>query len=474
MEETKVLQINLVPVSPMANTLHQILKSCENPRIEARQEDYNATHRDFAPLLSHFNPDLIFLVLGATDVARDHAVIHSLSTAAEGLPIVVLTEAEKPEDMIGLLRMGAVDFINPPITPVDVLPRIWRLLEQRRPREASLHSLKETIGLKQLVGQDRAFAAEIEKIPIVAKCDANVLILGETGTGKELCGRAIHYLSPRASKAFVPVNCGAIPLELVENELFGHAKGAFTGASKAFSGLIHEADGGTLFLDEIDCLPLQAQVKFLRFLQDKEYKPLGSSKLSQADVRVIVASNIDLDEAVSEGKFRRDLFYRLNIVPITLPPLRDRKEDIPLLARHFLEIFASEFKKRVVDFTSEALQKLLTYEWPGNVRELENVVERAIIFSKGHVIQDGDIILPHLKNVLQQETFHEAKSRAITQFEKRYIQDLLLAYGGNITRAAKAAQKNRRAFWELIRKYKIDVRSYKPGPLEHLDPSGPG
>lgn len=252
----------------------------------------------------------------------------------------------------------------------------------------------------------------------------------------------------------------------MENELFGHAKGAFTGAATSYSGLIHQADGGTLFLDEIDCMSLQAQVKFLRFLQDKECKPLGSGKAFQVDVRIIAASNIDLENAVAEGKFRPDLFYRLNIIPLLLPPLHVRKKDIPLLARHFLNKYAWEFDKPAGDFTPEALQRLLAYEWPGNVRELENVIERAVVFSKDETIHEKDIVLPHLRDVSSQETFREAKSRAIIQFEKKYIQDLLLAYGGNITKAATAAQKHRRAFWELIRKYRIDARNYKPRLLE--------
>jgi DNA-binding NtrC family response regulator len=371
-------------------------------------------------------------------------------------PVIAINDDGKVEDIIKLLRFGVVDFIIPPIKTVDLLPRIWRFLKQN-PEDKCIQILKEKIGLKQLVGKDPAFLSEIEKIPLTAKCDVNVLILGETGTGKELCARAIHYLSLRTGKPFIPVNCGAIPTELVENELFGHEKGAFTGAFRAFPGLIHEAHGGTLFLDEIDCLPLQMQVKLLRFLQDKEYRQLGSTKMHQADVRIIAASNIDLEKIVSEGGFRRDLFYRLNVISISLPPLRERKVDIPLLTRHFLDKYAYEYNKQVRDLSSEALQKLLIYEWPGNVRELENVIQRTIVFSLQPIIHKTEIVLPLSKKSEVQESFRAKKSRAIAQFEKNYIQGILLAYRGNITQAAKAAQKNRRAFWELIRKYRIDV-----------------
>jgi len=329
------------------------------------------------------------------------------------------------------------------------------------PDEEMVSLLKETMGLEQIVGKDLAFLKEINKIPLVANCDAGVLILGETGTGKELCARAIHYLGPRSGKPFVPINCGAIPTELVENELFGHVKGAFTGACKSYPGLIYETDGGTLFLDEIDCLPLQAQVKLLRFLQDKEYRQLGSTNVNQADVRVIAASNLNLEKGISEGKFRQDLFYRLNIIPLALPPLRDRKGDIIPLAKHFLGKYASELKKPIKEITLEALQKLLAYDWPGNVRELENVVQRAVIFSHHAVIQGGHITLPHANRSPLEETFQAQKARVIAEFEKNYIQNLLRVHQGNISQAARFAQKNRRAFWELMRKHEIYVPDFR-------------
>jgi DNA-binding NtrC family response regulator len=290
-----------------------------------------------------------------------------------------------------------------------------------------------------------------------------VLITGETGTGKEMCARSIHYLSPRANKPFVPFNCGAIPTDLLENELFGHAPGAFTGAAASQPGLIREADAGTLFLDDVDCLPLLSQVKLLRFLQEKEYRQLGSAKIHQADVRVIAATNADLEAAVEKGRLRHDLFYRLNVIPISLPALRDRREDIPLIARHFLKKYSIEFDKQLAGFTSEALKILMLYDWPGNVRELEHVVERAVLFCDQTLIRENDICLPINKSKTCQMSFKEAKANVVKEFERSYIERLLLSYKGNITKAAQAAQKNRRAFWELIRKHQIDVQSFKPG-----------
>ncbi len=345
------------------------------------------------------------------------------------------------------------------------LLRTLRRQKQVRENETLTQTLKEKLGLRQLIGESATFLAEISKIPAVARCDVSVLISGETGTGKEVCARAIHYLSPRARNPFVPVNCGAIPTELVENELFGHERGAFTDASTSQGGLIHEAEGGTLFLDEVDSLPALAQVKLLRFLQEKEYRRLGSTKTYQADVRIIAATNSDLEETVRTGKLRQDLYYRLNILLLTLPPLRERREDIPPLARHFLAEYAAEFNKQVIDFSADAISALVLYEWPGNVRELEHIVERAVVLSEQAVIHKADIALPRVETPPHQDSFRDAKAKVIARFERTYIADLLLAHQGNITKAAQAARKNRRAFWQLMHKYDIDPSSLKSKAL---------
>ena len=325
----------------------------------------------------------------------------------------------------------------------------------------TIQSLTEKLGLQQLIGQSSLFASEINKIPLVARSDASVLISGETGTGKEMVARAIHYLSPRAGKAFVPINCGAIPIELVENELFGHDRGAFTGAASARDGLIHEAEQGTLFLDEVNSMPLFAQVKLLRFLQTKEYRRLGSTKSLNGDVRIIAACNADLEAELEAGTLRRDLYYRLNVVPIVLPPLRARGNDIIILARHFLAKYAAKLNNPVEDFSPEAERKLLLYSWPGNVRELEHVIERILILCTDKIIQADHIVLPSRETNSSQLSFQEAKANVISQFETTYIQSLLTVYKGNITRAAQAAQKERRTFWQLVRKHNIDVQQFK-------------
>jgi two-component system, NtrC family, response regulator GlrR len=321
--------------------------------------------------------------------------------------------------------------------------------------------------LAGLIGSSPAFLQQLERIPVVAGCDAGVLILGETGTGKELCAQAVHYLSDRASHPWVAVNCGALPADLVEAELFGHVRGAFTHAHESRTGLVAQAAGGTLFLDEVDSMPPLAQVKLLRFLQDKEFRPVGSSRSQHADVRVIAASNVNLGQLAAKGAFRCDLYYRLNVLTLTLPALRQRAEDVLPLAHHFMAHFAREFERSVSALSDAARNAIVSYGWPGNVRELQHAVERGVLLAPGH-----EVLAPDL-GIAAEETpeapqgdpssFQAAKARAVEVFERDYIERLLARYGGNITHAADAAAKNRRAFWQLIRKHGIDSGKYRTG-----------
>ena len=476
----RILLLDLNPAVPVRQTLQTILKSSQRPVVELiegsvgmdetlyfsstrgadslvwRQDDEHS----LATLISSSKPDLVFVLLSPTLLENAGRLFRSFQGELSKTPFVVVVEAGEPDQMFELLTLGAADFISPPLTASMVLPRLWRLIGTKNQEETISFTLKEQLGLKKLVGKSPSFLSVIKKIPVVSKCDANVLITGETGTGKELVAQAIHYLSPRAAKPFVPVNCGAIPTELVENELFGHQAGAYTGALSKQLGLIHEAEGGTIFLDEIDCLPLLVQTKLLRFLQDREYRVLGSAKVVKADVRVIAASNIDLGKAVEEGTFRGDLYYRLSVIPLALPALRERVEDIPQLARHFLRKM-----HHTADFTPDAIQKLLLHPWPGNIRELENVVEQAIVFSDRPILGAENLSLPATNGTASPHSFREAKAIVVNNFEREYINKLLLAYGGNISQAAHAAQKNRRSFWELIRKHGIEVNRFKPASL---------
>ena len=404
---------------------------------------------------------LIFLLLPPGHAAPGGALIQTIRKDQPDLPVIAVVDQLGATDTLELFRMGASDLITLPLRSGDTLPRVWRLLEQQERRKSVVHTLVERVRLKLMVGQAPNFLAEIKKIPLIARCDSRVLISGETGTGKEMCARAIHYLSPRKSGPFVSVNCGAIPTELVENELFGHERGAFTGANTSKQGLVQEAEAGTIFLDEIDCLPPMSQVKLLRFLQEKEYRRLGSSMTRQADVRVLAATNAPLEEALHSGRIRQDLYYRLNVFSISLPPLRERRSDIPTLIQHFITKYSAEGNDRTIRISAAALQKLVFYDWPGNVRELEHTIERAVMFCETGTLEEAEIVLPVQRRWSPAESFQKAKAKVIEQFEKEYIQNLLLSYGGNISRAAQAANKNRRAFWELIRKHRLDVQTFK-------------
>jgi two-component system response regulator GlrR len=466
MKPSKVLVLADPSYEP-TNALCAVLESSDLP-IAVRRECIDADNpalldQRIRQLLSEAHPQLILLVPSPRSDEALETLVHTIKSTAPQVPLMVAIENCHPDEMFRLLEAGVGDFITPPITPADVLPRIWQILKRSHQTKSLTETLTQELGLKQLVGASPKFLTEINKIPLIAKCDANILISGETGTGKEMCARAIHYLSPRARRAMIPINCGATPVELLENELFGHERGAFTGAFKSQPGLIQEAHGGTLLLDEIDCLPPPAQVKLLRFIQDKEYRPLGSTKTRKADVRIISATNSILEDTIREGKFRSDLFFRLNIIPLRLPSLRERREDIPLLIDHFLNKYASEFDRKVVGLSPKAMHSLMNHDWPGNVRELEYIIERAIALSDQPVIDSVDVgPAPDIESC--EQSFQAAKAKVVRDFEKTYIQSLLVAHSGNITRAAAVAHKNRRAFWQLIRKHGIDASQFRADP----------
>jgi two-component system response regulator GlrR len=466
MRQIKILLVDLEGASDQSGLLQEILEpTFLISRIVKTNNETALFNEQLSAALADFQPALNFLILSRRSLEQNAETLESSGVLSTRVPSIFVFESGEPDETFALLKLGAADFITPPFKAADILPRIWRLLEQQQRAESSVpERIKQRTGLKHLIGESHAFLAEVKKIPLVARCDASVLINGETGTGKEVYARAIHYLSPRATKPFIPVNCGAIPVELLENELFGHERGAFTGALATHSGLLQEAEGGTLFLDEIDCLPALAQIKLLRFMQEKEYRRLGSTKTLHADVRVIGASNTNLEDAVREGRLRSDLYYRLNVIRLRLPPLRERREDIPLLARHFLKKYASESgaANAPASIPPDAMQTLLLHDWPGNVRELEHVIERAVVLSEDATIHSFDFNDNEPPEMLPAETFQQAKAKMIDQFEKSYIQRLLAAHDGNITKAAASAQKNRRAFWQLIRKHHINARNFKP------------
>lgn len=465
MKTAGALLLDLTPTSSLSSKLRRLLETtfpvAVSPDIRNKAPlQSQLPDEELAHIVRGLDTALVFLICEQHALETSRQFLSSLKKATPEIPVIAAIETCAPAEAFELLKAGAADFITSPFQASDVLPRAWKALEQACLENATGEPPHEK-DFRQLIGQSPIFLQQAKKISLIAACEANVLIVGETGTGKELYARAIHYGSARAGRPFMPVNCGAIPVELVENELFGHARGAFTSASSLQVGLIEEANGGTLFLDEIDCLPVSAQVKLLRFLQEKEYRPLGSARMKKANVRVIAASNLNLEEAVDTGKVRQDLFYRLNIISLTLPPLRDRREDIPLLAKHFLDKYSREFESNVNGFSTDALDLLMIYNWPGNVRELEHAVERAIVLCDNDVIQAGDLVLSNTQLDGRRESLREAKAREIARFEKSYIQGVLSVCRGNITRAAQVSQKDRRSFWQLIQKYHIDVSRFK-------------
>ena len=401
------------------------------------------------------NPDVVVATLGCFHAANTGLFLASVQCAFPHRSLVVTTTDPDTFDFFRVLEMGASDFLLPPMRRSELLPRLMRQARIIDRGDALVQKLKEDIGLKHIVGESPAFVEKVQYISRFARCDATVPISGESGTGKEIFARAIHYLSSRTARPFVPVNCGALPENLVESEIFGHKRGAFTGAASDQRGLIREAEGGTLFLDEIDCLTPQAQVKLLRFLQDGEYRPVGSHQILRANIRVIAATNVDFNQVVRSGKFREDLFYRLNVLSLTLPALRERPGDILLLTRDFLEKQAAITETRPKNLSLAALNRLLSHSWPGNVRELQNVLLRVIALSDRDQIDLSDLNLPEDGPAAEDQSFRTMKSRAVWRFERDFLTTALRAHQGNITRAAIAVKKNRRAFWELLRKHNL-------------------
>jgi DNA-binding NtrC family response regulator len=362
-----------------------------------------------------------------------------------------------------LLR-GIDDFLSCPFQQSELLLRLRRLFRSKEATSVGPSPLypAQRLYFDPLVGQSENFLQAVAKIGPLCRAKAAVLISGETGTGKELFAHALHYQGPRHGKPFIPVNCGALPDHLFENELFGHVKGAFTDAIATQNGLIMEAQGGTLFLDEIDALSLSAQVKLLRFLQNGEYRALGSARTATADVRIIAATNADLRGKVEAKLFRDDLYHRLNVLSLSIPPLRHRGGDVPLLSLYFLDRYSKEHRPVPARLSPPALQKLAGYSWPGNVRELEAVIQRTLVLSSAEVIEPEDIEIPIRESApsSNRPTLRNAKSTAMGEFESNYLATLLATHRGNVSHAARAAGKDRRTLQRLLRKYNLDRHSF--------------
>lgn len=385
-------------------------------------------------------------------------VLKKVKQQNPNLDVVVMTSYGTVTNAVEAMKLGAADYITKPFKRDELIIIIEKILQLQR-LEGEVERLRSELGEKynfgNIIGESPKIKKIYEIISNVSNTEANILIQGETGTGKELVARAIHYNSARKDYPFVKVDCAALAETLLESELFGHEKGAFTGATKDRIGRFRTADHGTIFLDEIGNIPLAVQAKLLRVLQDSEFEAVGSDVPIKVDVRIIAATNANLEEHVEKGFFRRDLFYRLNVIRIFLPPLRERADDIPLLASHFLSIHNKKNRKTVKGFSREALNKLVSYTWPGNIRELENVIERAVILCKGKMIEPVDIPLYQEKMGLPQDLSGKPLNVLMDQVERQIIINTLESVGADKEKAAKILQISRASFYNKLKKHKI-------------------
>ncbi len=388
------------------------------------------------------------------------------------LPVILMTAYGSVKTAVDAIKAGAQEYILKPFEPDEMLLLVRRALEIHDLRAADRYRAtknQEAFGIrKTVVCESPAMRRLQEDVESVLALDTTLLLTGETGTGKQLIARGIHYSGPRRNGPLIEINCAAIPSTLFESELFGFVKGSFTGADTDRKGFFQMADGGTLFLDEIGEVPLGLQPKLLSAIQEKKFMRIGGSRQIDVDVRIIAATNKSLEEEVAAGRFRKDLFFRLNVYPLRVPPLRERKEDIPVLGELFLSRFARKCGKNITRLSDAGAAALKAYEWPGNVRELENLVERAVIREKGGELRiPPDLLYPAEAGdrlpFSSEVPFKEAKERVISSFEKRYIEEVLRRAGGKLTEAARAAGMDNKNFSEKMKRYAISLDDYRTG-----------
>ncbi len=403
-------------------------------------------------------------------------ILRTLKKEKPGVYVIVMTGYSSVNNAVEAMKLGAFDYLSKPFSDEELLMAVEKAIENKRLKEENLslrQQLTERFSFSNIIGENPEMLKIFGKIQKVAPTDSTVLLCGESGTGKELFARAIHSHSKRAANQFVAVDCSTFSSSLLESELFGHVKGAFTGAVQDKAGIFEVGDQGSLFLDEVANLDMGTQAKLLRAMETKEFKPVGGSHLKKSDVRIISATNRDLKTMVDEGNFREDFFYRLNVFPLFIPPLRERKDDIPRLLYHFLKVYCRQIEKRVDGFSDDALEMLKNYDWPGNVRQLKNVVERLVIMADEKVLdyrnltdhwgkdrdRSGDAIpgtLEELKSVKR----HLLENQ-FGQIERAFLQKALSAAGGNITQAAKKAGMQRSNFSALMKKHHLSANSAK-------------
>jgi len=413
--------------------------------------------------------DLVLLDIRMPDISGLE-LLEVLLKEDPWLTIIMMTAFGSIELAVEAVKKGAYDFITKPFEKESLLRTLKKGLERNRLVRENLNlrqRISDDRGFHGLVGQSQPLRRVFDSIQAIARTDYTVLIRGESGTGKELIARAVHDLGKRKNGPFIAVNCPAIPEHLLESELFGYRKGAFTGAERDHVGLFEEADGGTLFLDEVGDIPVSVQTKLLRAIQEQEIKPLGAPGARKVDVRTIAATNQNLEEKIKGKSFREDLYYRLNVVSVHAPSLRTISKDIPQLANHFARVASLEMGISPRRFTPDALEVLMRRDWPGNVRELQNAVRRTVVFSAGSVIRSHDIraldnqpggdpsVDPEMESSDLVETYKQAKDRLVNRFTHDYIKNLLAKTGGNITKAAELSGLGRASLWKIMNRLGI-------------------
>ncbi len=410
-------------------------------------------------LLAEAPPDIVLCDIRMPGM-NGMALLERVKKDSPDTIVILMTAFGSIDSAVEAMKRGAADYITKPFKMDEILVVLEKALEQRA-LHRELESLRDEVADRyrfgNLIGKSKPMQTVFELIRRVAGVRSTVLITGRSGTGKELVAKAIHYNSDRRDKPFVAINCAALPEALLESELFGHVKGAFTGASQNKPGLFEEADGGTLLLDEIGDLPPAMQAKILRTLEDRQVRRVGATTAVEVDVRLIAATNQELDERVRDGRFREDLFYRINVISIHLPPLAEHPEDIPLLAQHFLEKYAEQHRRPPKELSAEALKALMSYEWPGNIRELENAIERALALSTTPTIRPADLPATLTVNGAGLVTSGLAQGVALRDLEERYILEVLDQVRGNQVKAAQILGIDRKTLYRKL-------KTLRPGP----------
>jgi len=422
------------------------------------------------------HPDVILTDIIMSDM-DGHELLSKISEMDSNVSVVLMSAYGTIEMAVKALKNGAYDFLEKPFDNTKVSQIILRAFERTQLLRENIQLLKELEKSDQpteFIGQSRPLQQSIELLTRLALSDATVLIRGESGTGKEVAAKTIHAMSERSMKKMITINCPALPEQILESELFGYVKGAFTGADQDKDGLFLEAAGSTILLDEIADIPVSLQTKLLRVLQEKEIQPLGQTKTVKVDVRVLASTNQDLEAKMARGEFREDLFYRLNVMTVTMPSLDEMREDIPLLALHFLRRYAKEYGREGMELSQKALKCLMRREWKGNVRELQNRINRAVLLASSNIITPADCLSSEeleednssisgteISECIHQLPYKEAKEEVITSFTSRYLENALTKTGGNVSTASKASGMERQAFQRLMRRYQIQSQDFR-------------